>query len=102
MPMSRADSSNMFCSAEAREPAVQSEEKRKQGDTHVAERDADELAVFCPLLDVVGDDGHVLEVERGVNLVEEVERCRLREGDKAGRQSRQRGPPVTRDGARTL
>ena len=37
------------------------------------QRDDDELGVPGPLLDVVGDDGHVLEVERGVNLVHDVE-----------------------------
>ena len=40
----------------------------------VAERDDDELRVARSLLDVVADDAHVAEVERGVDLVHDVQR----------------------------
>ena len=36
--------------------------------------DDDKLRVLRAVLDVVGDDGHVPEVERGVDLVHEVQR----------------------------
>ena len=39
--------------------------------------DDDELSVLGPLLDIVGHDGDVLEVEGGVDLVHDVERRRL-------------------------
>jgi hypothetical protein len=43
----------------------------------VPETDDDELSVLGPLLDVVGHDGHVLEVQGCVNLVHHVQRRRL-------------------------
>lgn len=79
MPMRRADSSNMFCEATASvSKSSFSDGEREESGTYVAQRDADELAVLGALLDVVRDDRHVLEVEGGVDLVEEVERRRLR------------------------
>lgn len=37
-------------------------------------RNDDELGIFCPVLDVVGDDRHITEVKGSVNLVHEVQR----------------------------
>jgi len=77
--MRRADSSNMFCEATASvSKSSFSDDEQEESGTYVAQRDADELAVLGALLDVVRDDRHVLEVEGGVDLVEEVERRRLR------------------------
>ena len=40
-------------------------------------RDDDELRVLRPILDIVRNDGHVPEIQRGVDLVHEVQRRRL-------------------------
>lgn len=39
----------------------------------------DKLCVLGPVFDVVGDNGHIPEIERCIDLVHEVQRCRLRE-----------------------
>jgi hypothetical protein len=41
------------------------------------EADNDELSILCSLLDIVCHNGHVLEVQGGVNFIHHVERCRL-------------------------
>lgn len=40
-------------------------------------RDDDELRVLRPILDIIRDDRHVPEIQRGVDLVHEVQRRRL-------------------------
>lgn len=45
--------------------------------TDPPEGDDDELCVLRTILDVVSDDGYIPEVKSSVNLVHEVERCRL-------------------------
>ncbi len=40
-------------------------------------RDDDELSIFRPVLDIVGYDRDIAEIEGGVNLIHEVQRCRL-------------------------
>ncbi len=52
---------------------VNAEEAVAQLEHVVAQRDDDELGVAGPLLDVVGDDGDVLEVEGRVDLVHDVD-----------------------------
>ena len=40
----------------------------------IPQGDDDELCVLGPVLDVVGDDGDVTEVQGSINLVHEVQR----------------------------
>ena len=40
--------------------------------------DDDELSILGPLLDVIGNNGDVLEVQGGINLVHDVERSGLK------------------------
>ena len=40
-------------------------------------RNDDELGIFGPIFDVVGDDGHITEVKGSVNLIHEVQWCWL-------------------------
>ena len=50
---------------------------RHQWQTKSAIPDDDELCVFSALLDVVGHDGNVLEIQGGIDLVHHVQRRRL-------------------------
>jgi hypothetical protein len=45
--------------------------------TSIPKRDDDELCVLRPILDVVGDNGDITEVESCIDLVHKVQRCRL-------------------------
>ncbi len=51
------------------------------GSCSAPERNDDELGVLRTVLDIVGNDRNVSEVERRIDLVHEVQRCRLT-GDK--------------------
>ncbi len=43
----------------------------------IAERDHDELGILRPLLDVMGDDADVPEVQSGIDLIHHIERGRF-------------------------
>lgn len=43
----------------------------------IPKRNDDKLGVLGAVLDVIGDDGNIPEIERCVNLVHEVKRSRL-------------------------
>ena len=47
------------------------------GREDIPQGDDDELRVLRTVLDVVGDDGDVAEIQRGIDLVHEIERRRL-------------------------
>lgn len=48
-----------------------------RGVTNVPQRDDDELRILGPIFNVIGDDGHVPEIERSVDLVHKIKRSRL-------------------------
>lgn len=67
---------------------------------YAPEGDDDELSVLRPIFDIVRDDRHVPEIERGVDLVHKVQRRRLvhmqSEDEREGAQSLSSHPAKTR------
>lgn len=56
---------------------VDSNKSVRQLEHVIAERDHDELGILRPLLDVMGDDADVPEVQSGIDLIHHIERGRF-------------------------
>ena len=64
---------------------VNADQHRGQIEHLISKRNNDELGIFSSLLDIMGNNGHIFNVQSGVNFVHYIQRSRLRVGCTRGK-----------------